>query len=133
MSPLLQARVVTPLRANGARSLWGDRTVVLRSLVPDLLPPDVLERVTKAEFGGAFMARHTRAFADGWNGEGLDPQMVDAVELRRMWGAGERNRADLGAAPNRLVGHEEWVTCVTITLSGRTSCFERGVRDIMSC
>jgi asparagine synthase (glutamine-hydrolysing) len=83
--PLLDAAVVHALARDGGALGRGDRTTVLRALVPDLLPDAVLARTTKAEFGGAYMNRHTRAFAESWTGDGVDHELVDADELRRLW------------------------------------------------
>ena len=61
---------------------FGDRTESLRVLVPDLLPPEVLERTGKAVFHYAYFRDQVRAFARAWNGAGLDPDLVDAERLR---------------------------------------------------
>jgi asparagine synthetase B (glutamine-hydrolysing) len=90
-SPLLDPDVVRALAHDGGTLGRGDRTAVLRRLVPDLLPDALLARTSKATFGGAFMARHTRAFAEGWNGEGLDPELVEPEVLRASWLGDERN------------------------------------------
>jgi asparagine synthase (glutamine-hydrolysing) len=50
----------------------------------------VLSRTTKAEFGGAYMAGHTRSFAETWSGDGVDHALVDADELRRLWRTEDR-------------------------------------------
>jgi asparagine synthase (glutamine-hydrolysing) len=90
-SPFLHADVVDSLALEGGRFGPGSRTQALRRLVGDLLPPAVLERVSKAEFGGAYLASHTRDFAEQWTGVGVDDSMVDAMELRRMWRGDERH------------------------------------------
>jgi asparagine synthase (glutamine-hydrolysing) len=90
-SPLLHPDFVHALARSGGFLGRGDRTAMLRRLVPDLLPAAVLERRSKAEFGGAYMTHHTRAFADTWTGGGVDPELVDPEELHRMWLGGERN------------------------------------------
>ena len=50
-----------------------------------LVPDDVLARRTKASFDGAFWNRHSRAFAAGWGGGGVDADLVDTDALRREW------------------------------------------------
>ena len=73
---------------------------VLRALVPDLLPDAVFARTTKAAFNGAYMGPHTRAFAERWTGAGVDAELVDADELRRICGSSDdRIALDCGAAP----------------------------------
>jgi asparagine synthase (glutamine-hydrolysing) len=90
-SPLLHPDFVHALAREGGRLGVGDRTAVLRTLVSDLLPAAVIERRTKAEFGGTFMSSHSREFAEGWTGGGVDAELVDPDELRRMWSTGERS------------------------------------------
>lgn len=84
-SPLLHPDFVHALARDGGVLGRGDRTAVLRALVPDLLPDDVLARTSKATFTRCYMARHTREFAAAWTGDGVDHELVDADELRRIW------------------------------------------------
>ena len=76
-------------RPRGRRWCLGraGRTGVLRA-VPDLLPDAVMARTTKATFGEAYMGAHTQAFVAEWDGNGLDDDLVDTAELRRLWRAG---------------------------------------------
>jgi asparagine synthase (glutamine-hydrolysing) len=90
-SPLLDPDVVHALAQDGGWLGRGDRTAVLRRLVPDLLPDAVLARTDKVMFGTAYMGRPTHAFAQRWNGDGLDPELVDAERLRASWLNEERN------------------------------------------
>lgn len=90
-SPLLDPDVVHALAHEGGLLGRGDRTAVLRRLVPDLLPDPMLARVGKVLFGTAYMGRPTRAFAERWNGDGLDPDLVDVERLRASWLNEERN------------------------------------------
>jgi asparagine synthase (glutamine-hydrolysing) len=87
-SPFLNPAVVHALAHDGGVLGRGDRTTVLRAMIADLLPDEVLARSTKASFGGAYMAGPTRAFAEQWSGEGLDGELVDVAELRRLWQTG---------------------------------------------
>jgi asparagine synthase (glutamine-hydrolysing) len=84
-SPLLDPDVVHALARDGGILGRGDRTVVLRRLVPDLLPDVVLARTSKVAFQTAYMGRHTWTFAKNWNGDGLDPALVDVDLLRASW------------------------------------------------
>jgi asparagine synthase (glutamine-hydrolysing) len=54
-----------------------------------LLPPDVLDRSTKAHFDEAFWRAPSREFAARWDGGGVDGSIVDVEALRREW-ASER-------------------------------------------
>jgi asparagine synthetase B (glutamine-hydrolysing) len=101
--PLLEPEVVHAVARDGGALGRGDRTTVLRALVPDLLPDAVLARTTKAEFGGAYMAEHTRSFAETWSGDGVDHALVDAEELRRLW------RTENRIAPTAALLQAAWL------------------------
>ena len=90
-SPLLDDEFVRALAHDGGTLGRGDRATVLRTIAGDLLPDPVLVRPTKAVFGGAFWARHTRAFVQTWTGEGLDAELVDPDELKRLWRSASHN------------------------------------------
>jgi asparagine synthase (glutamine-hydrolysing) len=90
-SPLLHPEFVNAVSRDGGRLGVGDRTTALRALIPDLLPDAVLARTTKAIFNEAYNARHTIEFAESWSGDGLDEEMVDPAELRRIWLSGRGN------------------------------------------
>lgn len=83
--PLLDPLFVRTL----ARTIgtWGypSRTDAMRELFGDLLPDAVVARRTKAYFNRAFMGEETRAFAESWDGTGLDPEVVDLEVLRDEW------------------------------------------------
>lgn len=66
---------------------WGyeGRTQVMRALFADLLPDALLSRSTKAGFGGARWGDREREFARDWDGSGVDPELIDAEQLRREW------------------------------------------------
>jgi asparagine synthase (glutamine-hydrolysing) len=84
-SPLLDHEFVHAVSRDGRFLGRGDRTTVLRFMAADLLPDSVLSRTTKATFTHAYMGAHTRAFAEQWDGAGLDPMLVDSERLRGMW------------------------------------------------
>jgi asparagine synthase (glutamine-hydrolysing) len=64
---------------------FGDRTTAMRRLFGSLLPDEVLARTTKSGFDQAFWGEPSRAFAADWDGEGVNPELVDADALRREW------------------------------------------------
>ena len=84
-SPLLHPDVVNALAREGGMLGKGDRTRVLRGMASDLLPEEVLARTHKAVFTRCYMGRPTREFAADWSGEGVDAELVDPQELRRLW------------------------------------------------
>jgi len=77
--------LVASVAAAGGFLGWTGRAATMRALFGDLLPREVLERRSKALFANAVFTRHTREFARGWNGTGVDTDLVDAVALRENW------------------------------------------------
>jgi asparagine synthase (glutamine-hydrolysing) len=67
--------------AAGPRS----RTAAMGELFGDVLEESVLSRRSKAFFDDAFFSLHSRAFAAGWTGGGIDPSLVDAERLAGVW------------------------------------------------
>lgn len=67
----------------------------MRALFARVLPDRVLARPGKAIFYGAFWGPRSEAFASGWNGSGIDSDLVDRDRLRRVWLG---DRPSLGAA-----------------------------------
>lgn len=84
-SPLLDPDVVDALARHGGFLGPGSREESLRTLLGDLLPPGLPSRTSKAVFTEAYFTNHTRAFARGWDGTGLDGDLVDPEALRRAW------------------------------------------------
>jgi asparagine synthase (glutamine-hydrolysing) len=78
----------------------------MRALFGDLLPARLLERTTKAGTSRAYEGPRTAEFVERWNGEGVDPDLVDPEELRRAWrpGDGQNGRAILQLQAAWLAG-----------------------------
>jgi hypothetical protein len=85
VSPFLDPDFLEAAAAHGGLLGRGTRTAVLRELVSDLLPPDVLTRTTKATFNTCYVTARSREFAREWAGEGVDPDLIDCEELRLSW------------------------------------------------
>jgi asparagine synthase (glutamine-hydrolysing) len=85
--PLVEPSFVRALQRFGGHLglRWLSRTAMMRTLGSDLLPDDVLSRTTKATFNGAAINTHARAFAQRWDGSGVDTDVVDPEILRREW------------------------------------------------
>lgn len=64
---------------------FSSRNAAIAGFFGDLLPPDVSSRSTKAVFTEVFWGPASRAFAEQWDGDGLDPDLVDPARLRREW------------------------------------------------
>ncbi len=65
------------------------RTEGMARLFGESLPGPTVERATKAAFGHVLWGESARAFAKRWNGEGVDPELVDGEVLRRVWAGPE--------------------------------------------
>jgi asparagine synthase (glutamine-hydrolysing) len=83
--PLLDGRFLAALAADGGAAGYGGRTRAMRILFGDLLPETLIARRTKAEFGQAFWRGEARAFAQAWDGAGIDAAQVDIERLMATW------------------------------------------------
>ncbi|HWB57025.1 MAG TPA: asparagine synthase-related protein [Gaiellaceae bacterium] len=89
--PLADPGFVDALAGLPRDSRYRNRDDAMRTLFPELLPPELLARPDKAAFGQVAWGPHSRAFAAGWDGSGLDPDLVDLDALRRAWPEAERD------------------------------------------
>ncbi len=80
------------MRAARRERRFADRTEVMRWLFSDVLPDDVCARPTKGTFGDVFWNRHSRAFAEEWDGEGADSELVNVDVLRELWRSPEARK-----------------------------------------
>lgn len=85
LHPLLNRRVVRSIAEAGGWRGFASRGEAVQELFPGLLPDAIATRADKADFTVAYMNSHTRAFAERWSGEGIDPTLVDTEVLRRTW------------------------------------------------
>jgi asparagine synthase (glutamine-hydrolysing) len=95
--------LVASVAAAGGFWGWTGRTATMRALFGELLPRTVLERQTKAYFAGAVFRRYTREFARTWNGDGVDPELVDPGALRANW------LAETPHAPSMSLLQQAWL------------------------
>lgn len=82
VNPLLDRQVLSELRRVGGRRGFPNRAEAMRWLCGGLLPAQLLARTTKASFGGPLWGPSVRAFADRWDGSGVDQRYVDTEVLR---------------------------------------------------
>lgn len=61
------------------------RNAALAHFFGDLMPREVVLRATKAIFTEVFWGPDSRAFAERWDGSGLDHSLIDPDALRREW------------------------------------------------
>ena len=84
--PLADPSFIAALAAEGGAAGWGDRTAMMAALFGDLLPPALIARRGKAEFGRAVWRERARTFAEHWDGTtGVDTDLVDPEALRAVW------------------------------------------------
>jgi asparagine synthase (glutamine-hydrolysing) len=84
-APLLDRTFVGAVTHAGGPRGFGDRSEAMRRIAGGKLPPELLERGTKATFDAAYFGRASRRFAERWSGGGVDPELVNPEELRREW------------------------------------------------
>lgn len=85
VAPLLDPAFVVALSHTGGRLGFPGRTAALERLFGGLLPPEILHRQSKAEFVRTAFGPHSRDFADGWDGGGVDQSLVDPQALGHEW------------------------------------------------
>lgn len=83
--PLLAPSFVAALARVGGRFGFTSRGDAMEFVAGDLLPKEVLRRETKATFNGAYFTEVEREFARGWDGNGIDVDLVDPDALRSKW------------------------------------------------
>jgi asparagine synthase (glutamine-hydrolysing) len=82
---LYDPRVIAALARTSGVVGYRDRTDAYTRLFGDLLPSSILRRRTKAWFNGVFVTPTERRFAHSWDGDGLDPVLVDSDRLVAEW------------------------------------------------
>jgi Asparagine synthase len=87
--PLMEPRFVCALASRYGMLAPRGRTEAWSEMFGDLLPRQLVERTTKAWLTDMLWERHSRAFASGWDGLGVDPELVDTEGLRGTWQSNE--------------------------------------------
>ena len=83
--PFLDREFVGSLAALQRGRRFRGRTEALLTLFAHLLPHEVATRSSKAVFTAALWGNESRALAAAWDGEGVDPDVVDVDALIRRW------------------------------------------------
>jgi asparagine synthase (glutamine-hydrolysing) len=83
--PLLDPSFLEALAAAGSPFGPVSRAEAMRWLFGAELPADVLKRRSKAYFNTALAGAASRAFAERWDGGGVDTRLVDPERLRHEW------------------------------------------------
>jgi asparagine synthase (glutamine-hydrolysing) len=101
--PLFEPEVLRALAQEGGAAGFGDRTAALHHLFGDVLPPAVIERRSKAVFGGVVWHESSRQFAREWDGSGCDEALVVPEILRAAW------RAEVPMFASWTMLHAAWL------------------------
>lgn len=104
VNPLLDLHVMAELAATGGRRGLPSRTEAMRLLCGELLPEELLNRPTKAAFGGALWGPAVREFLSGWDGAGVDERYVDAGRLKAELAASDPDTR------GTLLLHQAWLS-----------------------
>lgn len=94
LHPLLDPTVVAAIGAGGRRVGFAGRDDALAGLFPTLRPMALAERRDKAVFDEVLSREPSLIAAREWQGEGVDPALVDVAALRAIW----RERVPLRSA-----------------------------------
>jgi asparagine synthetase B (glutamine-hydrolysing) len=82
INPLLDRRVLSELLPVGGPRGFATRAEGLRAVAAGLLPDELFQRQTKAVFDAPVWGPQVRAFAQRWDGAGVDGRFVDPDRLR---------------------------------------------------
>jgi asparagine synthase (glutamine-hydrolysing) len=83
--PFAEPAFSAALAALPASMRFRDRAEAMAMLVGDWLPATLIGRTGKASFDAAFFNVHSRALTATWQGQGVDPEHVEAASLREHW------------------------------------------------
>lgn len=85
VQPFFDAGFIRAVGESAPRLGFPSRAAAMELHFGDVLAPKMLERTTKAVFDELHGGRSSRAFAETWDGRGVDPAWVDPEALRREW------------------------------------------------
>jgi asparagine synthase (glutamine-hydrolysing) len=85
VQPFFDPGFIRALKESAPRRGFTSRAAAMQLHFGDVLSPRVVERTTKAVFDEVQGGRASRAFAETWDGSGLDTAWVDPEALRREW------------------------------------------------
>lgn len=88
VEPFAEPRVKRSVAVAGGRFGWTSRSEAMLSIFRGDVPDELLRRTTKAIFNRSIIGRHSRTFAEAWDGTGLPADVDDLVDhdaLRSEW------------------------------------------------
>jgi Asparagine synthase len=84
-NPYLHPAVVESVAGAGGPLGWRTRNEAIAALFDSLVPTSVSGRTSKASGNEMFFSDHSKAFVARWDGQGINPDLVDAARLRQEW------------------------------------------------
>lgn len=115
VDPFLDPRFVRALGHSASMLGFADRTEAMTFVAGDLLPSSLLSRRTKGAYNRAFFTKISRSFAEGWDGSGVDEELVDPHALKRAW------LKPLPPAPSGTLLQAAWMAQQHVPLEGAIS------------
>jgi asparagine synthase (glutamine-hydrolysing) len=103
VEPFSAPLFVESMARSGGATRGPTRGGAVRLLAGPLLPEEVIGRRHKAFFNRSRFGQASHAFAQGWDGAGLDPNYVDAAALRAAW------LADIPDAASAMLLQQAWL------------------------
>jgi hypothetical protein len=85
LNPFQDGEFLGAVARQRGRAPWRSRAEAMDDLFGDVLLKQVRHRRTKASFDSIFFSNHSRAFAEEWDGTGVDTSLVDVDALRKTW------------------------------------------------
>lgn len=89
VQPFLDPGLSDALASLPPTERFGTRGEAMHALFGELLPEATLTRSVKTVFDEVFWGETSRGFAAGWNGAGVDDDLVDREALASEWAAAE--------------------------------------------
>ena len=85
VNPFIEPEVLGALAGAGGRIGFGPREELVRALFGDLLPEATVSRGSKGSFDQPLWGPEARAFAEAWDGSGLDGGLIRIDAVRDEW------------------------------------------------
>ncbi|MGU3432760.1 asparagine synthase-related protein [Actinomycetes bacterium M1A6_2h] len=85
LHPFIEPAVLQAFAAHEPLVGMAGRRAIMNLLVGDVLPAEVVNRTSKAEFTDALWNGESLDFARHWDGSGLDEHIVDPAVVKREW------------------------------------------------
>jgi Asparagine synthase len=85
VEPFFDPRYVRAVGYHAPREGFRSRAEAMQAHFGEMLPDAVIRRADKAVFTEVSAGAGSRAFAESWDGSGIDPSLADPDEVRAAW------------------------------------------------